>query len=39
MIFLAAIIGFFILGTITECIVEEYKYQKLKNERKRGKWY
>lgn len=39
MIFLAAIIGFFILGTIIECIIEEYKYQKLKNERKRGERY
>ena len=37
MIFLVILIGFFIVGTIIECLAEEYQWHKIKNERKEGK--
>ena len=37
MIFLVILIGFFIVGTIIECCAEEYRYQKMKHEKKEGK--
>ena len=37
MIFLAVLIGFFIFGTIIECLAEEYRNWKITRERKEGK--